>query len=708
MPRLRLPLLGLTVGALLGAQSPPRPLGSASPVTGLLLKDDVVRALIQESSGDRAHQSVQLLAQWDRDTQSTYSQAAAWVKGRAEAVGLQEVRLEAMAEAPQWRAKRGELRTAAPFASHVTSFDDLPMSLAPGSSSFTGKGLQVVDVGAGASDADFAGKELKGKVALTTGNPAGPVFRRAIMERGAVGLISSWTTPGWNAPHRQEGEFPDQVGWAHFPAGPALPKAWAFLVSARKAQELRRMGALTVDVDIETDTVPGHYDIVSGVIPGATHPEEEVIITSHLDHYRPGSDDNASGSAVSLEMARTMVKLIGEGKLPRPERTLRFLWLPEFEGTLEWFAAHGKEPKKRLANFNFDMLGADLVKVHSSYAINYTPDWQASYINAVAANALDFLNRFNAVAYPVRKDFQVISVNGSHLPFEGRMVRYTRGSDHQVFNDWGVPGIGFLTWPDDAYHTSGDVPANVDPTTLHRSAVAGLLCLVTTGWMDATGAPHLARLVATYGRQRIAADLLAAERRMNASSPEGLPLAHYFANAVAQTAYDRERRALEACDVFAAKPLPAVKSEVQSLAREAVATADRLQDVALLRAGGKAFKPLALGEAERRAKTLVPAWVSGKERTPYWQAASGGGAENKPRVERLRAAIATASQALREQGEGELRIYQFEDALVSYADGHRSLLEIRDAIVAEYGYVLPLAAVEDLFGVFKASGLMRY
>jgi hypothetical protein len=77
-------------------------------------------------------------------------------------------------------------------------------------------------------------------------------------------------------------------------------------------------------------------------------------------------------------------------------------------------------------------------------------------------------------------------------------------------------------------------------------------------------------------------------------------------------------------------------------------------------------------------------------------------------VQRLAKAMAEATQALREPGEGELRVDPFEDALVSYADGARSLLDIRDAVVAEYNYLLPIEAVEDLFTVYKASGLMRF
>ena len=60
---------------------------------------------------------------------------------------------------------------------------------------------------------------------------------------------------------------------------------------------------------------------------------QEVVFSCHLDHPRPGANDNASGCATILEVARTFAKLIREGTLPRPARSLRFVWPPEIEGT---------------------------------------------------------------------------------------------------------------------------------------------------------------------------------------------------------------------------------------------------------------------------------------------------------------------------------------------------------------------------------------
>ena len=45
--------------------------------------------------------------------------------------------------------------------------------------------------------------------------------------------------------------------------------------------------------------------------PRGEVPDEEMVITAHLDHYKPGANDNASGSGAILEMARTMCSLIG-------------------------------------------------------------------------------------------------------------------------------------------------------------------------------------------------------------------------------------------------------------------------------------------------------------------------------------------------------------------------------------------------------------
>lgn len=81
---------------------------------------------------------------------------------------------------------------------------------------------------------------------------------------------------------------------------------------------------------------PGSYDIATATIPGADRQlrNEEIVYSCHLDHPRPGANDNASGCATILEVARTLRKLIDEKRIPAPRRTIRFVWPPEIEGTM--------------------------------------------------------------------------------------------------------------------------------------------------------------------------------------------------------------------------------------------------------------------------------------------------------------------------------------------------------------------------------------
>ncbi|RKH68118.1 M28 family peptidase [Corallococcus aberystwythensis] len=707
LPTRPVSLLALLAALSASAQVPTSPLGPISPTTGLVLRDDVVRALIQESSGDRIHDGVQRLSLIARDSLDGYAEAAAWTKAAAEAAGLQDVHLEAMKDGPQWRATHGELWVAGPHRYRVTSYADLPMSLAMGSGSFEGKDLELVDVGLGTQDADYAGKDVKGKVVLSRGN-LGATLRTAVVKFGAVGVVSSYSTPPWNEPHRMDGDFPDQVGWAGvprslIPQGMRVP--FLFMVSDRQGRELRtqlREGPVKVDVSVATQAPTGHLSIVSGVIPG-TLKGEEIVLTAHLDHYKPGADDNASGSATLLELVRTYTTLIRRGVLPPPVRTLRVLWLPEFEGTREWFSHHGADPVRRVAHFNFDMLGASLTRAHSRFQVSYTPDWNGSFVNAVSESTVAFMNRFNGVAYPPRKDFRIGSVTGSQDPMDAHMERYSRGSDHQLFNDHGIPGVAFSTWPDDGYHTSGDRPENVDPTQLHRAAFAALASVTVAAWAEGTGALELSRLVAVHGVKRVAEDEFRARRDLAATPAAQVPGFARLARAGVRTGYQRERDALRSCLALGA-PAEPVKVMVKTL------EAAEAQALARLEADGKArgvsLKEPAAGEAERRARAFVPRRVKGRELASFDELERGVPSESQARADTVKAAMTAAASALREQGESELRFYQLADALASYADGKRSVADIRDAAHAEYGYVFPVDAMLELFGLLEQGGIM--
>jgi len=114
-----------------------------------------------------------------------------------------------------------------------------------------------------------------------------------------------------------------------------------------------------------SQTVPGTLTNVFGVLPGkdAGQRNEVIIVGAHRDHFGiqaglqfPGADDNASGTAVMLELARTL------SQMPiSPKRTILFVSFDgEERGLLgsTLYVSHPAFPlQKTVAMINLDHLG---------------------------------------------------------------------------------------------------------------------------------------------------------------------------------------------------------------------------------------------------------------------------------------------------------------------------------------------------------------
>ena len=109
-----------------------------------------------------------------------------------------------------------------------------------------------------------------------------------------------------------------------------------FSITPRQEQylkELLQKGPVKLRAKVDTRYYEGKYPYVSGVILGTDGAgAEEVFSLGHL--YEEGANDNSSGVASILEATTTLNRLIKEGKLPRPKRTIRLLAMGERYGTL--------------------------------------------------------------------------------------------------------------------------------------------------------------------------------------------------------------------------------------------------------------------------------------------------------------------------------------------------------------------------------------
>ncbi len=698
------------------------PLGPLSQKTGLLLKDDVTVRLIQTSSGDLAHDYVSQIALWDRSQYTPgFERAADWVAGKAKEFGLDEVEIERypadgkveyFGNSTQriWTVKKAELWMTQPFEIRLTSYAEMPMSLARNSAPADVE-AEVVDVGAGSGEDDYK-QDVKGKIVLATGNPF-VVARQAVDKRGAAGIVTSYSVPEFDNLNRLPGDFPDQIGWGGF-APPSEEEAgrFGFLISSRRYQELKtllRQGKpMRMRAVVDAEFSEGTICLVSALIRGAAYPDEEIVITAHLDHYKPGANDNASGSAAILEIARTLNHLIKAGQLPPPLRTIRFLWVPEYSGSWAWFSRHLNEPVKRIANLNYDMVGENLKLTNAVLGMMYTPDFNPSYLNGVMESILDFMNRYNDERYPPQKDFQIISISGSRDRLQGRMVPYVTGTDHEVFNNAGIPGTGPLAWPDFFYHSSEDTPAKVDPTQLHRVIFAGLAAATIMGYADDRNAQDLARLALVYGQKRAALSESEAMASLLSSAKEDFLESDFLAMNLIQHVYRRERNAVQSAGTFSrtAETKKSIERLALSLDDDEKVSRKNLEEIATLRAKelGVERKTARLSEAERRAARMIP--VREKEMVLYGINYAVRKAGKEAPVKDVQAMVVQAIGRMQEKGISALRLMSMPDAASHYADGKRSILDIRNAVAADYG-PLPIEGLIQYFVVFEKAGLMK-
>jgi len=379
----------------------------------------------------------------------------------------------------------------------------VPAALASGSLSGEVE-ADLVYVGSG-SPQDYAGKDLAGKVAL--GNASvGSVFSVAVERYGAVGARGTGS-PGVNGD--RPGYTLDQIGWGSVRPTPG-GSGFGFNLSLRQFTELRdlleRGQRVVLRAKVETRTVPSRMNVVSACIPGTDPGAGELMIVSHLFERppTPGASDNSSGVAVTLEIGRTLAELIRRGELPPPKRTIRFLWVPEISGSRAFMYANPELEDRLIAAMNFDMPGEDLEETDSYLRMKMTPDSRSSYLNDLMADLLRFTDQT-----------EIRTQTGNNAPFNYRMVPFISASDHVVFLDAGIPAMQFNHWPDNFYHSSGDVAERTDPTEMKRTGFMGAASFYYLSTAEADEAMDLAWEVAANGERWLAEVTRQSARLMN-------------------------------------------------------------------------------------------------------------------------------------------------------------------------------------------------
>ena len=465
----------LLLAPLLAAAAPP------------LLPPGQGEAIGAELSGSAALRTVRTLSQHHRMRGSDgYRAAAEAIRDRLRDYGLEGVEILSLPadgrifygtqrSRPGWNARFAELWEG---QERIASWADQPISLAQDSVSGRAE-ADLVDVGAGT-----VGERLSGQGRARAARPhllaarRGPGAGGRALRRGGDRLL------GAEPAHRLvgRGREPGPLGPSRHLRRASRPSpSWSRRRAPMRWQErLRRGEAVHLRAEVDAGQAPSAYLIPTAIIPGRDR-AHEIVFSCHLDHPSPGANDNACGCAGELEIARTLHRLVASGALPRPERTIRFLWPAEMEGTIALLNARPEFARRALATIHLDMIGGNTEITKSILRVHGSPPSLPSFVSDVGFAFARYVNAQSmAYADTGAADMPLVDPEGDRRALQAEIGGFNEGSDHQVWAEgsWRVPVIYIADWPDRYIHTQRDLPDNLDPTKMRRA----MFIAAASGW----------------------------------------------------------------------------------------------------------------------------------------------------------------------------------------------------------------------------------
>lgn len=674
------------------AQEQPEPL--------TLLPASMLSAIASEISGAQAFAHALDLVGYEHDRppseygSGTYREAA-YVAATAREYGFSDVLVERFPQQqPQWDGEMAELWIEQPIRKLIARYRDVPAMLVPGSRS-ADVTAPLVFVGRGDRESDYAAKPVAGAIVLVSG-PVAAAHAIAVRRLGAAGVVSFYNGTG------RPIDRPDQVAWNSLvppgssAADPQAKTTFGLTLSLRSGLELvdlvERQPRVVVRARIEAREHPADLQLVSATIPGdgslRAPDKSELVFVAHLFEgiAKQGANDNASSVAVQLEQGRAWLALIRGGVLSRPRRTVRFLWVPEISGPRAYMERYPDFASRVLAAINMDAVSADQSKNKNSLHLNTTPDSLPSFLNDVCAVFFEYVGETNRDKLHNRRvvtGFQnpILDPRGSRDPFWYHVEKFYGSSDHQVFLDARprIPAVQFGNWPEIVYHTSDDTPLFNDPTQMKRAAFLGLAVGHVLANATALDAVRIAALSAAYARRRIGDDLARASLAIDAAADAAaLHVAYKESLNAVRWAHWREATQVRSAGVLAATD------------KEAAARIGRVE------AAIRAAEPIDVEQIRTAYAVRCAALGIAPLFDPPATADEHAAARSFPRPAKDAAAALPASAAAALPGYYAMEARQF-------ADGSRSLLDVRNAISAEFGPIA-LDRVVTFFRELERTG----
>jgi len=465
--------------------------------------DRLFTRLCTELSGVRAKACVSKIAEFHRIQASPgYDAALQYVDGELQKLGIETRVSEFPADgktethgwvAPHgWTIRSGSLRQVTPKEQPLASFDEIPQVVLGQSAAGEAEG-DLIHVGEGKAQ-DLEGIDVEGRFLLTTGRPM-QVLRKLGGHRAAGVILypsSERAAPDYDLV-QYAGLFPKAEEIDGLPMG--------FSISRRAADRLLKAmekGTVTVRGEVDAEFIDHPMRVLEAWIPGSDPDAGEALVVAHLCHPAQFANDNASGSGLLLEIARVLRKLSDEEAFPH---TVRFVWVPEFNGTIPWAAANEATLQRTSSVLNLDMIGQSPESIGEPLRVFRTPNARGSFLDSC----------FEPILVRIASTPDSLSSQGSRRPLHYVVDAPSGGSDHLVFNaaPFEIPAPMF--GHDDPYwHTDLDTVDKVDPTRLKQVGILTSILAVLPSWAPEEVERLLGWLMAFSAKELARASTLAA------------------------------------------------------------------------------------------------------------------------------------------------------------------------------------------------------
>lgn len=666
------------------------------------LPEKTMNEIIGETSGENAWHFIMETGGYDKDRPASEYESmfyeTKYFFEKMKEYNLPGAELVRFPGGETWDGVKGELWEVSPMRQKLASYLDMAAMLAQGSVT-TDVTAELVWVGLGRRE-DFIGKDVKNKIVVTEGSVSS-VHQIACMDSGAAGVISMYS----QRPYFDAVQIP--FGGIRGDQENKRPAKFGFQIPPRDGDFLKKRllsgEKITVQAKVVAETRKYEIQDLTCYIPGTDPNAGEVILSAHIHegYVKQGGNDDISGCAAILEVARTLNTLIKEGRIAPPKRTIRFLWGPEFSGTGPWVKANKELMKKTLCDINMDMVGEWLSKNKSYMCLMRTTYGNPHYINDVMENYFRFVGEGNQEHLQNRSNYfpvthRIIAPTGADEPFVYSIETHYGASDHEVFNDWGVqvPGIMMIAWPDQWYHTSGDHVDKADPTQLKRVAVIGAAGAYTIATADDAMAVKMAGEIASNATSRLAHQTVRGLEELNKATKENLAEAYKSARLFVETATINEKNTLETLLQLAVDKkkvgeyVNATKKSVEQIAKTELDVLERH-----MKSTADAFKAepvtVQLSALEKKASKMIPKPTEKVKANGY-----GGYREFMPRAQTVRGQRADGPRIDR----NELQLL---------VNGKNSILDIKNMLDAQSERKADLQGVMDYVETLKTAGLVE-